>query len=74
MPHRAIGKNPYAMAFGMEAVIPLEIRLPTFCTKEFEQGTNEVNIAAHFNWAEEKREVALIKLVAYQRQVVKTFN
>ena len=44
-PRRATGETPYAMAYGMEAVIPLEIGLPTFRSEAFEHGTNDVKVA-----------------------------
>ena len=73
-PRRATGETPYAMAYGMEAVIPLEIGLPTFRTEAFEQGTNDVNVATYLDWAEEKREAALVKLAAYQGQLSRSYN
>ena len=73
-PRRATGETPYAMAYGVEAVIPLEIGLPTIRTEAFEEGNNEASMSAYLNWAKKKREAALIKLAAYQSQIAKTYN
>ena len=51
-PRRATGETPYGMAYGMEAVIPLEIELPTIHTEAFEEGSNEASMSAYLNWAE----------------------
>ncbi|XP_058180119.1 uncharacterized protein LOC131298660 [Rhododendron vialii] len=40
-PRRSTGQTPFSMAFGMEAVIPLESKFPTLRTENFDPKTND---------------------------------
>ncbi|XP_058202717.1 uncharacterized protein LOC131317162 [Rhododendron vialii] len=53
-PRRSTGQTPFAMAFGMEAVIPLESRFPTLRTETFDPQTNNDAVATELILAEEK--------------------
>ena len=35
LPHGSTGETPFSLAYGMEAVIPLEIELPTMRTEAY---------------------------------------
>ncbi|XP_028059903.1 uncharacterized protein LOC114263537 [Camellia sinensis] len=67
-------ETPYSLTYGMEAVISLEVGLPTLRFELFESTSNEEAIAQALDMAEGRREAALIKLVAYQQQLIKSFN
>ena len=54
------------MAYGTEAVIPLEIDIPGIRTQSVENGTNEAFLAWDLDLLEEKREIAAIRIRAYQ--------
>ena len=41
-PRRSTGETPFSLAYGSEAVIPLEIGLPTLRTSEWEPTTNDL--------------------------------
>ncbi|XP_058185912.1 uncharacterized protein LOC131303137 [Rhododendron vialii] len=73
-PRRSTGQTPFAMAFGMEAVIPLESRFPTLRTETFDPQTNNDAIAIELILAEEKRDVAQLKLANYQQEVTRGYN
>ena len=73
-PRRSTGETPFALAYGTEAVIPLEVGLPTLRSELFDQGLNEVNLAKQLDLAEERREIAAVRLAAYQQQLAKTYN
>ncbi|XP_058208218.1 uncharacterized protein LOC131321231 [Rhododendron vialii] len=64
-PRRSTGQTPFAMAFGMEAVIPLESRFPTLRTETFDPQTNNDAVATELILAEEKRDDAQLKLANY---------
>ncbi|XP_028072604.1 uncharacterized protein LOC114274823 [Camellia sinensis] len=68
------GETPYSLTYGMEAIIPLEVGLPILRSELFESTSNEEAIAQVLDMAEGRREVALIRLVAYQQQLIKSFN
>ena len=73
-PRRSTGETPYSMAYGTEAVIPLEVGLPTIRTELFEQGGNDSALSLDLDLAEERRDRALIKLASYQEQQVRGYN
>jgi ribonuclease HI len=73
-PRRSTGRTPFSLAFGMEAIIPLQIGLPTILTENFDEEVNNENIAADLDLAEEHRENARIKLASYQQEVAKGYN
>ena len=41
---KSIGETPFTLAYGVEAVIPLEVGIPTTRTTDFEVETNEDNL------------------------------
>ncbi|XP_028120009.1 uncharacterized protein LOC114317468 [Camellia sinensis] len=71
---RSTGETPYSLTYGMEAIIPLEVGLPTLRSELFESTNNEEAIAQALDMAEGQREAALIRLIAYQQQLIKSFN
>ena len=64
-----IGETPFAMAFGVEAVIPLEVGMPTTRTTEFEVEANEEALRKDLDLLEEKRDLAVIRLASYQQEM-----
>ncbi|XP_058202626.1 uncharacterized protein LOC131317062 [Rhododendron vialii] len=73
-PRRSTGQTPFAMAFVMEAVIPLESKFPTLRIKTFDPETNNDAVATELMLAEEKRDDAQIKLANYQQEVARGYN
>uniref|UniRef100_A0A2N9G704 Uncharacterized protein n=1 Tax=Fagus sylvatica TaxID=28930 RepID=A0A2N9G704_FAGSY len=65
-PRCSTGETPFSLTYGVEAVIPLEIGLPTIRTEYYDQVTNETSLATDLDLAEERRDSALIHLAAYQ--------
>uniref|UniRef100_A0A2N9IDL4 Uncharacterized protein n=1 Tax=Fagus sylvatica TaxID=28930 RepID=A0A2N9IDL4_FAGSY len=65
-PRCSTGETPFSLTYGVEAVIPLEIGLPTIRTEYYDPVTNETSLATDLDLAEEKRDSALIHLAAYQ--------
>ena len=58
----------------MEAIIPLEIGLPTMRTEAYNHEQNKERIAEHLYMIEERNEKALIRLAAYQQQLVRSYQ
>ncbi|XP_028125251.1 uncharacterized protein LOC114322185 [Camellia sinensis] len=71
---RSTGETPYSLTYGMEAVIPVEVVLPSLRFELFENTSNEEAIAQTLDMAEGRREAALTRLVGYQQQLIKSFN
>ena len=45
-----------ALAYGMKAVIPLEVGLLTIRTEAFDSKTNDLAIAEHLDWVDSRRD------------------
>ena len=73
-PRKATNETPYSLAFGFEAVIPLEVGLPTIRTEAYNTSNNNEVLARDLDLAEERRENALIRMADYQKQLAKSFN
>ena len=58
----------------MEAVIPLEIGLPTLRSELFDQGQNDMSLSKELDLAKERREAAAVRLASYQRQLARGYN
>ena len=55
-------------AYGMEAVIPLEVGLPTIRSENFDPDLNREAIALELDLADERRERALVHIASYQQE------
>uniref|UniRef100_A0A2N9H645 Uncharacterized protein n=1 Tax=Fagus sylvatica TaxID=28930 RepID=A0A2N9H645_FAGSY len=71
---RSTGETPFALAYGVEAVIPLEVGLPTTRTTEFDAEQNEDNLRKDLDLVEERRDMAAIRLTSYQRQMKRGYD
>ena len=71
---RSTGETPFALAYGVEAVIPLEVGLPTTTTMEFDAEENECNLRKDLNLLEERRDMATIRLASYQHQMKRGYD
>ena len=65
--------SPFALTYGMEAVIPTEIGLPTIriATPKSE---NAESIARELDASDELREAAAIRITSYQRRLANSYN
>ena len=59
-------ETPYSLTYRMEAVIPLEVGLLIIRSEIFEPSGNDEAIAQALDMVEERMEIALFRLVAYQ--------
>uniref|UniRef100_A0A2N9F9V4 Reverse transcriptase domain-containing protein n=1 Tax=Fagus sylvatica TaxID=28930 RepID=A0A2N9F9V4_FAGSY len=67
-------ETPFALAFGVEAVIPLEVGMPTTRTTEFIVETNEDNLRKDLDLLEERRDLAVVRLASYQQRIRREHN
>uniref|UniRef100_A0A2N9FRK2 Uncharacterized protein n=1 Tax=Fagus sylvatica TaxID=28930 RepID=A0A2N9FRK2_FAGSY len=74
MVRKSTSETPFALAYGVEAVIPLEVSIPTTRTTDFEVKTNEDNLRKNLDLLEEKRDLAIIRLASYQQQIKREHN
>ncbi len=66
---RSTGETPFALAYGVEAVIPLEIELPIIQTTDFDVGINEDSLRKDLDLLEERRDMVVIRLASYQQRM-----
>ena len=67
-------ETPFKLTFGMQAVIHLDIGLPTSRTEDFNQEENDTRLRANLDLLNEVREQAPVCMAAYQYKVVKYYN
>ena len=65
-PRRSMGETPFSMTYGSEVVIPLEFGFPTLRTDQFNVEENHNSLIHSLDLAEERREIAMVKLAYYQ--------
>uniref|UniRef100_A0A2N9FJR7 Uncharacterized protein n=1 Tax=Fagus sylvatica TaxID=28930 RepID=A0A2N9FJR7_FAGSY len=73
-PRSSTGETPYSLTYGVEAVIPLEVGLPTLRSEEYDQDNNELVLAKDLDLAQERRDLAMIRLASYQGDLKKSYG
>ncbi|GJW37530.1 hypothetical protein Tco_0060450 [Tanacetum coccineum] len=68
------GETPFSLAYGTEAVIPVEIGIPTRRTIQGSDKENEEALRMNLNLLEERREIAAIREARRKQQVEKYYN
>lgn len=76
MTKKSNGETPFSFTYGMEAVIPAEIGIPTnwSINVNVNSGDNEKNMRINLNIVEEMREIAAILAEKYKRQIKGYYN
>ena len=73
-PGRLTGNTSFALAYGMDAVIPTEIGVPTIRTEVAKQDDASVELGKNLDWADEVRESAAIRMVDNQQRASAHYN
>ena len=73
-PGRPTGNTPFALAYGMDAVIPTEIGLPTIRTDAAKQSDANMELGKNLDWTDEVRESAAIRMADYQQRASVHYN
>ncbi|XP_058217376.1 uncharacterized protein LOC131328449 [Rhododendron vialii] len=73
-PRRSTGHTPFAMAYGMEAVLPLSTMIPTARTENFKPVDNNALVGSELDFAEELRDNTNLRHAAYQQEVARGYN
>ncbi|RVX12534.1 Retrovirus-related Pol polyprotein from transposon 17.6 [Vitis vinifera] len=68
------GNTPFVLTYGMDAVIPTEIGLPTIRTEAGQQDDANVELGRNLDWADEVREIASIRMADYQQRAAAHYN
>ncbi|CAL9024922.1 unnamed protein product [Prunus brigantina] len=70
----ATGEAPFSMAFGSEAVVPVEIGEPSYRTETFAPKANEEVLALSLDLIEERRAQANLRNEAYKQRVSQYYD
>ncbi|XP_022857676.1 uncharacterized protein LOC111378680 [Olea europaea var. sylvestris] len=68
------GETPFLMAFGTEAMSPMEVGLPSPRCLHFSEITDDELRRLDLNFIEERRDDSQLKLGTYQRKMTRYFN
>ncbi|GKV31526.1 hypothetical protein SLEP1_g40206 [Rubroshorea leprosula] len=70
----ATGETPYHLAFGTEAVIPVEIRVPSFRVTHFDEGRNGQLLRENLDLLDDVREEARLRTLVYKQKIANFYN
>ena len=70
---RFTGISPFAITYGMEAIIPTEIGMPTIRTRMPDQRNTEL-VIKDLDTINELRESAAVRIASYQRRLANSYN
>ncbi|XP_031111906.1 uncharacterized protein LOC116015878 [Ipomoea triloba] len=73
-PRRAIGKTPFSLTYGFEAMVPSEITTPTLWVLQYNDDENEENLQIEKNFLEERRDATHGRMAEYQQSVKRYYD
>ncbi|GKV04527.1 hypothetical protein SLEP1_g16680 [Rubroshorea leprosula] len=68
------GETPYHLAFGTEAVIPIEIGVPSFRVTHFDEGRNGQLLRENLDLLDDLREKARLRTLVYKQKIANFYN
>ncbi|KAK3025696.1 hypothetical protein RJ639_041701 [Escallonia herrerae] len=68
------GETPFSLSFGTDALIPVEIGLPSLRLINHDPIQNEEDLRANLDLLDERREQAAVRLAAYKHRVSKFYD
>ncbi|KAI3797986.1 hypothetical protein L1987_33252 [Smallanthus sonchifolius] len=69
-----MGQTPFSLVFGTEAMIPTEMVIPTARTNFQSSETNNEALAQDLDTVDELRDLAKVRIAAYQQRIAKSYN
>ncbi|CAL9000867.1 unnamed protein product, partial [Prunus brigantina] len=63
---RSTGETPFSLAFGTEAVVPVEVHAPTCRTASYDSQQNEHQLALNLDLIDEHRSQAQLRNATYK--------
>ncbi|GKV47960.1 hypothetical protein SLEP1_g54808 [Rubroshorea leprosula] len=70
----ATGETPYHLTFGTEAVIPIEIGVPSFRVTHFDEGRNGQLLWENLDLLAEVKEEARLRTLVYKQKLANFYN
>ncbi|XP_021811720.1 uncharacterized protein LOC110754904 [Prunus avium] len=71
---RSTGETPFSLAFGSEAVVPVEINAPSCRTASYEPEQNEAQLTLNLDLIEEHRSQAQLRNAAYKQRTSRYYD
>ena len=71
--HRPSGISPFTLTYGMEAIVPKEIGMPTLQTNIPEQSNTE-SVIEDLDMENELPEAAAVRIALYHRRLENLYN
>ncbi|XP_050207651.1 uncharacterized protein LOC126657071 [Mercurialis annua] len=73
-PKAGTGRTPYSLTYGCEAMVPVEIGMPTIRVQYFDEQQNEESTRLCLDLPEERREQALLHIETYKQRMATYHN
>ncbi|XP_050207544.1 uncharacterized protein LOC126656961 [Mercurialis annua] len=73
-PKASTGRTPYSLTYRCEAMVPVEIGMPTIRVQYFDEQQNEENTRLCLDFLEERREHALMHIESYKQRMATYHN
>ncbi|KAK3020962.1 hypothetical protein RJ639_046326 [Escallonia herrerae] len=73
-PHSVTRETPFSLCYGTEAMLPVEIGVPTIRALHFSELNNDVGLRANLDLVEEARTQAHIRSVIVKQRVARYYN
>ena len=73
-PRRSMEETLFSMTYGLKAVIPLEFGFPTLRMDQFNVEENHHLLVDNMDLAEERREIAMVKMASYQQKLKQMYG
>ncbi|XP_050222440.1 uncharacterized protein LOC126672528 [Mercurialis annua] len=73
-PREGTGETPFSLTYGCEAMVPVELGMPTLRVQFFNKATNEEEQRLSLDLLQERREKASAYIEAYKQRMAKYHN
>ncbi|KAK3008565.1 hypothetical protein RJ639_013962 [Escallonia herrerae] len=73
-PHSVTGEMPFSLYYGTEAMLPVEIGVPTIWALHFSELNNDVGLRTNLDLVEEARTQAHVRSVNVKQRVARYYN
>ncbi|XP_043809781.1 uncharacterized protein LOC122723091 [Manihot esculenta] len=73
-PRTPTKETPFTLAFGTEAVFPIELQVPTHRVQFNSENTNDDKLRSNLDALEEVREEAHIRTAVYEQRAARYYN
>ncbi|XP_070056910.1 uncharacterized protein [Nicotiana tomentosiformis] len=74
MAKTSMGRTPFSLVYGTEALIPVEIGEPSMKHTHTSEATNEEELRINLDLTEERREATLIRMAAQKQMIERYYN